>query len=92
MSHFVSTVAELSGCRYCPMPVLRALDEGLPACVDLLPLTDLAAEITALAAGQATYTRLRNGQLAHRDLSRLADPAMSSPVHAQHACPGRTAA
>lgn len=86
MTHFVSTTAELSTCGTCALPVLRALDEGVPACVDLVPLPNLAAEITAIATGRWTYTRLRDGSLAYRDETRLSDPAMASPVHAAHAC------
>lgn len=88
--HFVSAPAELSACPHCPMPVLRGLDEGIPACVDLVPLSGLPAEIAAIASGLRTYTRLRDGTLAYRDDSRLGDPAMASPVHAQHACPTRS--
>ena len=86
MTHLISTPAALSGCARCPMPVLRALDEGVPACVDLVPLDDLAAEIAALAAGLATYNRLPGDHLAYRDQSRLSDPDTSHPIHAEHAC------
>lgn len=89
MTHFVSTVVELSTCHRCGLPILRALDEGIAARVDLVPLPDLAAEIAAIATGRQTYTRLRNGTLAYRDETRLADPKLASPVHAQHACPTR---
>lgn len=89
MTHFVSTPAELSACKACDMPTLRALDEGMPTKVDLLPLPDLPAEITAIATGRRTYTRLRNGQLAHRDQTRLSDPDMATPVHAEHQCTPR---
>jgi hypothetical protein len=89
MTHFVSTVAELSACTTCGLPTLRALDEGMPARVDLVPLSDLPAEITAIAGGRRTYTRLRNGQLAYRDDTRLSDPAMAAPVHAEHRCTRR---
>lgn len=89
-THFVSTPAELSTCGGCGMPTLRALDEGLPACVDLVPLPGLPAEIAAIAGGRQTYTRLRDGGLARRDESRLRDPAMASPVHAQHMCTSRS--
>ena len=89
MTHFVSTAAELSACNTCGMPILRALDEGLPARVDRVPLPDLSAEITAIATGRQTYTRLRNGGLAYRDETRLSDPAMASRVHAQHVCQPR---
>lgn len=87
--HLISTTAELSICATCGMPILRALDEGLPARVDLLPLPDLPAEITAIACGRKTYTRIPGGGLAHRDETRLSDPAMAAPVHAQHACTPR---
>lgn len=90
MTHFISTEAELSACATCGLPILRALDEGIPARVDLVPLFDLVAEIAAIATGRLTYTRLRNGTLAHRDEVRLADPAMASRVHAQHQCPDGT--
>lgn len=86
MIRLVSTKAELSTCATCALPVLRALDEGIPACVDLVPLPDLAAEIAAIATGRHTYTRLRDGTLAYRDEIRLSDPAMATPVHAGHAC------
>lgn len=88
-AHFVSTPAELSACASCALPVLRALDEGMPACVDLIPLPDLAAEVAAIATGRWTYTRIPGGGLAYRDVNRLADPAMASPVHAAHTCPRR---
>jgi hypothetical protein len=84
--HFVSTEGKLSTCPRCALPVLRALDEGIPACVDLIPLPDLGAEIAAIANGHWTYTRLNNGYLAYRDTSRLADPAMAGRVHAEHTC------
>jgi len=86
VTHFVSTAAELSACTTCGMPILRALDEGLPARVDLVPLPGLPAEIAAIACSRRTYTRLRNGQLAYRDETRLSDPHMASPVHAEHTC------
>lgn len=89
MTHFVSTAAVLSVCHRCGLPILRALDEGLPARVDLVPLPDLGAEITAIVTGRQTYTRLRNGGLAYRDDTRLSDPAMAATVHAQHACQPR---
>jgi hypothetical protein len=87
MTHLVSTKAELSMCATCALPVLRALDEGMAACVDLVPLAGLAAEVAAIATGHQTYTRLRDGTLAYRDESRLSDPAMASPIHAAHTCP-----
>lgn len=91
MTHFISTPAELSTCATCALPILRALDEGIPARVDLVPLPGLPAEIAAIATGRQTYTRLRNGGLAYRDEVRLSDPAMATPVHAQHTCqPRRT--
>lgn len=89
MTHFVSTAAALSICECCDMPTLTALDEGIPARVELIPLPALAAEIAAIAHGRLTYTRLRNGQLAVRDQYRLADPDSASQVHAQHVCPKR---
>ncbi|WP_433368401.1 hypothetical protein ACQPZX_41490 [Actinoplanes sp. CA-142083] len=89
--HFVSTEAKLAICPRCTRPVLRAHDEGIPACVDLVPLPNLGAEIAAIARGLWTYTRLRNGYLAYRDTTRLADPAMAGQVHAEHACKGASA-
>lgn len=87
MSHLVSTPAELSACARCRLPTLRALDEGMPARVDLLPLPDLPSEIAAIAAGRWTYARLRDGGLAYRDISRLSDPDMARlHIHAEHDC------
>lgn len=89
MIHFESTVADLSACAHCQIPVLRALDEGIAACVDLVPLAGLPAEITAIAEGLWTYTRLGNGHLIYRDVTRLADPNLTGHIHAQHRCPRR---
>jgi len=87
MNHFVNTPAELATCPRCGMPTLRALDEGIPATVDLLPLPGgLPAEVAAIASGRRTYARLLNGQLAYRDQSRLADNHLASNIHAQHDC------
>jgi hypothetical protein len=91
MGYLVSTPADLSACPRCDMPILIGLDEGLQARVDLVPLPNLAAEIAAIATGRWTYTRLRDGSLAHRDQSRLADPLLAAPVHAEHACPPASA-
>lgn len=87
--HLVSTAARLGTCALCRMPVLRALDEGQPAVVDLLPIGGgLPAEVTAIGSGRRTYARLNNGQLAYRDQSRLADNTLTR-IHAQHDCTRR---
>lgn len=85
MSHFVSTLAQLAVCHRCGTPVLDALDEGIRIRVDLLPLSP-AGQARALAAGQQTYGRLRDGQLAYRCATRLADRRMAERVHAKHDC------
>jgi hypothetical protein len=86
-AHFVSTPAALSICTRCDMPTLTALDEGIPARVDLLPLPDISAEIAAIAGGRWTYVRLADGGLAYRDDHRLAEPTPPDRIHAQHVCP-----
>lgn len=86
MRHLESTAAQLDTCRRCGMPVLHALDEGVRIRVDLVPLPNLAAQVAALAAGRPTFAQLRGGQLAYRDPSRLANPAMAERVHTEHEC------
>jgi hypothetical protein len=76
-------------CPRCRRPLLTGLAEGIHAYVDITPLTP-AGEIAAVLAGRQTYTLRRTG-LIQRDAYRRADPALASPVLAQHDCLRRTA-
>ncbi len=82
--HLITTTAEPSTCPRCRQPILFALDEGLPARVDVQPIAQ-ADEPAVLLSGRWTYTRLRLGDLAHRDADRIrGNPP--GPIHAQHHC------
>lgn len=88
--HFASTPAAISTCPRCQTPTLAALDEGLTARVDFVPLPDTQAEIAALLEGRNTYTRLGNNHLVHRDAHRIAARTLTGPTHAEHKCAGPT--
>jgi hypothetical protein len=87
--HLTTTPATVQTCPRCHRPVLYGLAEGLPARVDIQPLTP-AGERHALRAGRWTYTLTRTG-LVHRDADRRADPTLAQPVLAAHDCPRRSA-
>jgi len=84
--HLATTAARDSTCARCGAPTLVGLAEGLTARVDVTPLPDRAAEIAALLANKATYTRMRNKELVHRDAGRIGDPHLRGDIHAQHKC------
>ncbi len=86
MSHLTSTVARGKPCPRCHKPTLVALDEGIPARVDAIPLADLQAEIAALLQGRWTYIHTTYGHLVHRDPNRIAANTIRGPIHAEHRC------
>jgi hypothetical protein len=77
----------LKTCARCEARILTGLAEGIHAYVDLTPVTT-AGEIAALLAGRETYTLRRYG-LIRRDVYRRTDPALATPVLADHDCPRR---
>jgi len=82
-----TTAPVVHTCWRCGRPILYGLAEGIPARVDITPISS-AVEAAYTAAGRATYTLRRSG-LIHRDQSRRSDPSLASPVLAAHQCPGR---
>lgn len=85
--HFETTAPVVTRCGRCLGPVIYGLAEGIPARVDVAPLPGPAAEAAVLDGGRQTYTLRRSG-LVHRDPARRTDPALATPVLAEHACPG----
>jgi len=84
--HMISTVATKTRCGRCRHPILAALDQGLPARVELTAL-DRNDEIAALLAGLHTYTYTANHELVERSTERIASGRPVGTIHAQHQCP-----
>lgn len=83
--YLVSTQAVDTAC-WCGAPVLRALDEGLEAKVDVAPV-DRAGEIAALLAGRHTYSLSpRSRYLIYRSAEHILAGDLKGTVHAQHRC------
>jgi hypothetical protein len=86
--HLETTTPVIHTCRRCGRPIVYGLAEGIPVRADLTPLVGALAEPLAMLEGRQTYT-LRLFGLVHRDAGRRADPTLSKPVLAEHACPRR---
>jgi hypothetical protein len=86
MKHLISTTATDTHCPRCHAPVITALDSGLTARVDRVPLPDAQAEIAVLLDNRRTYTLTRYHHLIHRDPGHIANGTLNGTTHAEHKC------
>lgn len=84
--HLISTRAVEVDCPQCQQPVLRAVDEGLPAVVDATPINP-TTELHTLLDNRRTYARLHCRELAHRHAGRIRHGLVGDAIHAEHICP-----
>ncbi|WP_203843577.1 hypothetical protein [Winogradskya humida] len=83
--HLETTAPYVQTCPRCRRSILYGLAEGIAARVDVVPISG-TQEAAAAAAGIQTFTLRRTG-LVQRDAIRRTDPALASPVLAEHRCP-----